>query len=218
MFWWRHGSLTWIKSLPPYPLFVSLEFAPSATSPPKDHEAKNKGLKKKTITLSFWPRRRSRLCHSNSHLKEEIWIIKKIVHFIRYKTTTKIPWNKVSQPETSIGRLRESVQSPALFRLEQQLTHGSRPLSEGRKSFRSEYFWQVGRLGYLSMQRAFSSSSAWRSIWYFQSSISLKVLYLQSSKSFRLQSMCYMQTIRSSETYWRLQILPCSKFLFSTPQ
>ena len=67
-----------------------------------------------------------------------------MVHFIRYKTTTKIPWNKVSQPETSIGRLRESVQSPALFRLEQQLTHGSRPLSEGTKSSRSEYFGKWG--------------------------------------------------------------------------
>ena len=40
----------------------------------------------------------------------------------------------MSQPETSIGRLRESVQSPALFRLEQQLTHGSRPLSEAQKA------------------------------------------------------------------------------------
>ena len=144
---------------------------------------------KRTITLSFWPIRRSRLCHSNSHLKEKILIIKRLFILYDIKTTTKIPWNKVCQPEPSIGRARESVQSPALFRFEQQLTHGSRPLSEGKKSSRSEYFWQVGRLGYLSMQRAFSSSSAWRSIWYFQSSISLKVLYLQSSKSLRLQSV-----------------------------
>ena len=37
---------------------------------------------KRTITLSFWPIRRSRLCHSNSHLKEKILIIKRL--FILY--------------------------------------------------------------------------------------------------------------------------------------
>ena len=182
MFRWRHKGLTWIKSLPPYPLFVSLEYAPSATSLPVDHEAKNMELMKKNNHLVF-------LTYQKKSTLPFIFTPKGRKLFIVYKTTTKIPWNKVSQPETSICRLRESVQSPALFRLEQQLTHCSRPLSEGTKSSISEYFWQVGRLGYLSMQRAFSSSSAWRSIWYFQSSISLKVLYLQSSKSLRLQSV-----------------------------
>ena len=182
MFRWRHKCLTWIKSLPPYPLFVSLEYAPSATSLPVDHEAKNMELMKKNNHLVF-------LTYQKKSTLPFKFTPKGIKLFIVYNTTTKIPWNKVCQPETSIGRLRESVQSPALFRLEQQLTHCSRPLSEGKKSSRSEYFWQVGRLGYLSMQRAFSSSSACRSIWYFQSSISLKVLYLQSSKSLRLQSV-----------------------------
>ena len=53
MFRWRHKGLTWIKSLPPCPLFVSLEYAPSATSLPVDHEAKNMELMKKNNHLVF---------------------------------------------------------------------------------------------------------------------------------------------------------------------
>ena len=44
---------------------------------------------------------------------------------------------------------------------------------------------QLCFIGNLSMQSALSSSSTSKSIWYFQSSISLNVLYLLSSKSYQ---------------------------------